>query len=69
MPAALDLSVPGCSTRLLSEVELHPGKVEQWLASLPLLNLAQGGRQLYSTLNAYNRMDIDPAVRLKLLEL
>ena len=69
MLPAPDLSVPGCSNRLVSEVELHPGKVEQWLASLPLLNLAQGGRQLYGTLTTYNRMDIDPAVRLKLLEL
>ena len=69
MLAAPELSVPGCSDRSLAEVELHPGKVEQWLASLPLLNLAQGGRQLHSTLTAYNRMEIDPAVRLQLLEL
>lgn len=69
MLPAPDLSVPGSSNRLVSEVELHPGKVEQWLASLPLLNLAQGGRQLYGTLTTYNRMDINPAVRLKLLEL
>lgn len=69
MLPAPDLSVPGCSTRLVSEVELHPAKVEQWLASLPLLNLSQGGRQLHATLTTYNRMEIDPAVRLKLLEL
>lgn len=69
MLAALDLSVPGHSTRLLTEVELDPGKVEKWLASLPLLNLAQGGGMLYSTLTTYNRMDIDPGVRLRLLEL
>ena len=69
MLPAPDLSVPGCSNRLVSEVELHPAKVEQWLASLPLLNLSQGGRQLHATLTTYNRMEIDPAVRLKLLEL
>jgi cyclic-di-GMP-binding protein len=69
MLTAPDLSVPGSSSRLVAEVELHPSKVEQWLASLPLLNLAQGGGKLYTTLSAYNRIDIDPLVRLQLLEL
>lgn len=69
MPAGIDLSVPGFSTRMLAEVELHPGKVEKWLASLPLLNVAQGGNKLYTALHTNNRMDIDPSVRLQLLEL
>ena len=69
MLAALDLSVPGCTDRIVPEVELHPGRVEKWLASLPLLNVAAGGRKLYSTLNAYNRIEIEPALRLRLLEL
>lgn len=69
MTAALQLSVPGYSDRFLPEVELHPGKVEKWLASLPLLNVAAGGRKLYTTLNSYNRMELEPALRLKLLEL
>jgi hypothetical protein len=69
MLAPLDLSVPGHATRVLTEVELHPGKVEKWLASLPLLNVTQGGGKLFATLTAYNRIDIDPVVRLQLLEL
>lgn len=53
----------------MAEVELNPGKVEKWLASLPLLNNAESGRKLISTLKTYNRIDLEPGVRLELLEL
>ncbi len=66
---ALGLAVPERATRLITDVEMQPGKVEQWLASLPLLNMAEGGRKLYSSLNLYNRIDLDPDLRLRLLEL
>jgi len=66
---ASDLSVPGYADRLLVDVELNPGKVEKWVASLPLLNPAAAGRKLHEALAAYNRMDIEPALRLELLEL
>lgn len=69
MLAALEFSLPGRSDRLVPEVELDPGKVRTWLASLPLLNVAAGGRKLYTALNAYNRTEIDPERRLELLEL
>lgn len=65
----LQLSVPSHSTRVLSDVERRPGKVEKWLAALPLLNIAETGHKLYTTLNTYNRIDLDPELRLKLLEL
>jgi hypothetical protein len=67
--AALALSVPDRSTRLITEVEVDPDKVEKWLASLPLLNLAAGGQKLYSTLKIYNRVELDAPLRLRLLEL
>lgn len=66
---ALQLTVPERATRLLPNVELNPGKAEKWLASLPLLNVAEGGRKLYTALTTYNRIDIDPDTRLELLEL
>lgn len=66
---ALNLSVPDGSSRLLAEVELNPGKVEKWLTSLPLLNNAEGARKLGSALKTYNRIDLEPDVRLQLLEL
>src|SRR5688500_9804851 len=66
---ALALSVPDRSNRLLTEVEVEPGKVEKWLAGLPLLNVAAGGGKLYATLKTYNRIDLDPRLRVELLEL
>jgi hypothetical protein len=65
----LELSVPPLSARILAEVETRPAKVQEWLARLPVLNLAETGRKLFSTLTVYNRMPLEPPVRLALLEL
>lgn len=65
----LNLSVPALATRLLAEVELRPAKVEKWLAELPLLNVGETARKLYSTLCVYNRIAMDDRNRLELLEL
>lgn len=64
----LKLSVPALSTRVLAEVELKPAKVRKWLEDLPLLNLAETARKLFSNLTVYNRIEIDPRERLELLE-
>ena len=65
----LKLAVPALSTRVLTEVELQPAKVAKWLANLPLLNVAETSRKLFSTLTVYNRIEIDARERLALLEL
>jgi len=65
----IPVSVPPFSTRVLTEVELRPEKVQKWLSDLPLLNIAETGRRLFSTLSIYNRIAIEPATRLELLEL
>lgn len=65
----LKLAVPSLSTRVLTEVELQPAKVAKWLENLPLLNVAETGRKLFSTLTVYNRIEIDARERLTLLEL
>jgi hypothetical protein len=65
----IPVSVPPFSTRVLTEVELRPEKVKQSLADLPLLNTAETGRKLFSTLSIYNRIAIEPATRLELLEM
>jgi hypothetical protein len=65
----LTLSVPALATRVLAEVELRPAKLEKWLAALPLLNLPESGRKLFSTLSVYNRIALDDRTRLELLEL
>ena len=65
----LILSVPELSTRTSAEIELHPEKVKKWLEQLPLLNVAETGRKLFSALCAYNRVEFDDKLRWQLLEL
>ncbi len=65
----LELSLPPLLTRVTTEIELRPAQVERWLAALPLLNVADTGQRLLSALSAYNRIAIEPATRLALIEL
>ena len=65
----LILSVPNLSARTSDEIELHPEKVKRWLEQLPLLNVAETGRKLFSALCAYNRVEFDDKLRWQLLEL
>jgi hypothetical protein len=65
----LILSVPNLSARTSDEIELHPEKVKKWLENLPLLNVAETGRKLFSALCAYNRVEFDDKLRWQLLEL
>jgi hypothetical protein len=65
----LKLAVPALSTRVLTEVELQSPKVAKWLENLPLLNVVETSRKLFSTLTVYNRIEIDTRERLALLEL
>ena len=66
---ALALSLPALLTRVQAEIELRPPKVKEWLEALPLLNVAETGQRLLTSLSAYNRIAIEPATRLALLEL
>lgn len=53
----------------MGEVELRPERVENWISSLPLLNPAETLRKVFTALSTYNRMNLEPALRLQLLEL
>ena len=66
---SITLSVPNLAGRVLTEVETKPAKVEKWLAELPLLNVADTARRLFTNLSMYNRMAIEDRDRFKLLEL
>jgi hypothetical protein len=66
---ALPLSVPQLSARDAAGIELDPVKVGRWLEDLPLLNVAETSRKLFSTLATHNRVAFDDAQRLALLEL
>ena len=65
----LKLSVPPLTTRVIVEVELDPAKLRSWLAALPLLNVAETGNKLFSSLSIHNRVAIEPQRRVELLEL
>lgn len=65
----LILSVPNLSARTSDEIELHPEKVKKWLENLPLLNVAETGRKLFSALCAHNRVEFDDKLRWQVLEL
>src|SRR6266566_5393645 len=65
----LKLAVPPLTKRILSEVELRPARVEKWIAELPMLNVIETSRKLFSIVNVNNRIEIEDRVRLQLLEL
>jgi hypothetical protein len=65
----LTLAVPNLAARSAGEIELQPHKVKKWLDELPLLNIAETSRKLFTTLALHNRVDYDHKLRLELLEL
>ncbi|MHB8741890.1 MAG: hypothetical protein ACYC9L_02085 [Sulfuricaulis sp.] len=66
---SLMLSVPNLSARNSDEVELQPQKIKKWLEDLPLLNVEETSRKLFSVLSVHNRIDFEDNLRLQLLEL
>lgn len=66
---SLTLAVPNLAARDAGEIELQPQKVKRWLDELPLLNVADTARKLFTTLSLHNRVDYDHKLRLELLEL
>ncbi|MFV1997251.1 MAG: hypothetical protein ACC641_04485 [Acidiferrobacterales bacterium] len=65
----LNLTVPEMDDQCMAVAETKPGKVELWLADLPLLNPAETGYKIFSALTALNRVPLDDKTRLKLLEI
>ncbi len=66
---SLTLAVPNLTARSAGEIELQPHKLKQWLDELPLLNVAETARKLFTTLSLHNRVEFDGKLRLELLEL
>ena len=66
---AVNITVPNLSKRVVADVETSPAEVEKWLHGLPLLNLGETARKLFSILNVHNRIQLDRADRLTILEL
>ncbi|MBI5782698.1 MAG: hypothetical protein HZA69_03050, partial [Gammaproteobacteria bacterium] len=66
---SLTLAVPNLAARSAGEIELQPQKVKKWLDELPLLNVAETARKLFTTLSLHNRVEYDNKLRLELLEM
>ncbi len=64
----LSLSLPKFDTESMTVVETKPNKAQTWLSELPILNLAQTSHNMFRSLSALNRMDLDEKVRLRLME-
>jgi hypothetical protein len=65
----LNLNVPPLTKRMLSEVELRPARVAVIVSELPMLNVVETSRRLYSMIHVNNRIDIPNPIRLELLEI
>src|SRR3989344_5089738 len=66
---SLTLAVPNLAARSADDIELQPPKIKKWLDELPLLNVAETGLKLFTTLSLHNRVEYDSNLRLQLLEL
>jgi len=66
---SLTLNVPPLSSRVLMSVELRPARVQQLISELPMLNVVETSRRLFSMINVNNRIEIEDEARLELLEL
>ncbi len=65
----ITLNVPPLTKRVLSDVELRPSHVEKLISELPMLNVVETSRKLFSMINVNNRIEIEDRARLELLEL
>jgi len=54
---------------VLSDIELRPAHVQKLISELPMLNVVETSRKLFSMINVNNRIEIEDRVRLDLLEL
>lgn len=53
----------------LTLVSHQPKKMQEWVASLPMINVGETSRQIFQTLQELNRLQADVATRVELLEI
>ncbi len=63
------LSVPDRRKPADGAFDTRPASVKRWIESLPIANVGEATRQLYSALTGMNRQDIPAPQRFKALEL
>lgn len=67
--STLGLVVPEQSPAPRNSILLEPRDTAEWIASLPLANIGETSRQVYTTLLDFNRQEIPDRVRAKVAEL
>ncbi|BAN68813.1 hypothetical protein [endosymbiont of unidentified scaly snail isolate Monju] len=67
--STLGLVVPEQSPAPENSMLLEPRDTAEWIASLPLANIGETSRQVYTTLLDFNRYEIPDLVRAKVVEL
>ena len=65
----LELTVPELSPGDSADVETRPSRLKQWLNNLPMLNMSETSHQVHRALMITNRIQVDNATRLKLMEI
>jgi hypothetical protein len=63
------LSMPVINPSNVPKEKMTPEKVKEWIASLPMADTGSAAKNLFMTLNEYNRTYIEPMERFKLIEL
>ncbi len=66
--STLGLIVPKRSPAPQNSLLLDPKKTAEWIASLPLANIGETSRQIYTTLLNFNRYEIPDKIRTKVVE-
>ncbi len=67
--AVSKLSIPERKLTTLSFCEPVPKQLQQWVESLPMVNLGEASKQLYHAITELNQLIIDADVKLKLIEI
>ncbi|WP_077530567.1 GTPase [Vreelandella utahensis] len=62
-----DLTLPEQKLTSLSFCEASPRAFREWVDGLPIANVGESARQLYHAAIELNQLDINPALRMKLL--
>ncbi|HET8704902.1 MAG TPA: molecular chaperone, partial [Pseudomonadales bacterium] len=65
----LQLRVPAQDLSRLSFCAAQPKKIQEWVAALPMVNVGESAKQLYSAVQELNRLQIDAISRFQMLEM
>lgn len=65
----IKLQIPRQRTTHTASVDAHPKQVRDWIASLPMANVAETADHLLSVLKEFNRMPMAPADRHRIMGL